>query len=84
MKFTEKTIKRLEEIGITTETFSDVYENKDHTVYAEELGDGTFLVDIDVRTFIPTKTKESTIRERTEKAIALAEQAEKIIKENGK
>ena len=88
MKFTEKTIKRLAEIGIKPSGLPTQFCNKDCNVWVYESTKGDeseACVSISIYRYPshPFLCGKS-LRQVTEKALALAEQAEKIIKENGK
>lgn len=87
MKFTEKTIHQLEEIGLVPEVVfeqgplrsTDYHKGFVHVV---ETG-GSCAIKINVY-YMGKITTNHTIRYETLKALKLAEQAEEIIKENGK
>ena len=84
--FTEKTIKRLAEIGIKPTRNKGQYCDKTLAVFVNDNEDKTSIqVGIYHRTFNPLKRfVHHTLRYETLKALKLAEQAEEIIKENGK
>lgn len=78
--FTEKTIKRLAEIGIKPTGNKGQYCDKTLAVFVNDDEDkASIQVSICHRTF-----NHHTLRYETLKALKLAEQAEEIIKENGK
>lgn len=83
MKFTEKTIKRLAEIGITESKYEGQYFDKGATVIVTENSTGPNYVAISVLRHEGGADKH-TLRYMVKRALKLAEQAEKIIKENGK
>ena len=89
MKFTEKTIKRLAEIGIKPTIYVPGQYcccSSDYEVYVYDewiLINDRQLIAIETKGDWKNKEKH-TLRYETLKALKLAEQAEKIIKENGK
>ena len=84
--FTEKTIKRLAEIGIKPTGNKGQYCDKTIAVFVNDDEDETSIqVSIYHRAVNPLKSfVHHTLRCETLRALALAEQAEEIIKENGK
>ena len=83
MKFTEKTIKRLAEIGFNRTNVKRQYVNNEHTVWIDLSSRASVSISI-FDFFTGANADCDSLRVRAMNAITVAEQAEKIIKENGK